>query len=206
MAGCGGGVYARARGTLGSYHGREAGQACVSQHGEPLGQLQCENGSHLHKRAVGSSSAGVLGVRGGSRALPFARGEPRLAIQGAHGHVFARLAAARGETARGNQALKPRLEAARVSGVEVARCFGRVCCGLQGRLRNRVDFSRSADLWIHLERLGRFAEHSAALPIASRRQYRGYGEDASDRGSFELLFARFRLLWTHGGFIGGRRG
>ena len=66
---------------------------------DALGQLPTGDRAHLHQRAVGALSAGMLGIRGGPRAVPLAGARPRSKVPPAHGRVYARLEAAPREAA-----------------------------------------------------------------------------------------------------------
>ena len=88
-----------ARGRVGADHGREGGQARVSQHDEPLGQLPTGDRAHLHQCAVGALSAGMPGICGRPRAMSLAGARPRSKVPPAHGRVYARLEAAPREAA-----------------------------------------------------------------------------------------------------------
>ena len=92
-----------------------------------MGELPTFDGPHLHQRAPRALSTGMLGIRGGSRAVPSARAGSRSQVPPAHGHLHARLEAA------------PREAALRGCPFQRASRHARLCPRTRDPLRSRRD-------------------------------------------------------------------
>lgn len=116
--------------------GVRAGKLAYRNMTSRWGSCQPATGPHLHQRAVGTLSAGMLGICGRPRAVSLAGARPRSKVPPAHGRVYARLESSSREAALGDGGAPRGLCAP----VGLSRWLG-ACVGLPALLRSRVGLS-----------------------------------------------------------------